>query len=479
MKKISRVKKAKIVEKLKTVILVVLSLSCLFFCYKSFETYREQALADNFWGGVSNTNDTTAYEKMTEETRADVFDLLTEPKFVLINQNQGRTILTGENDDFEELSSLVNEMICTAYALADEEITESGKKEWETALKTNSVYLRYPAERYPAYEAEVYQIKNMGFPKFLTDYAEALVVPSNDGSSTILFRNSDSGKIVKAKIVHDKTKNLMRILERNDGQSAKDYVFAAELNLDEETNGKAVLNPMILINTNKIKAKDIVADVPRLYKAGLNFAKSTEFVTDLINIFGYNPNTIRQYVNQENALIFVGENGNLNIHPDGKLEYKALGINEGIPLLTSGNDGVSAITFGVCDIIERVMKVSGVDADNGGVDIKFAKQPQHTLANKSTEFFFDYFVDGKKVLFGSDPAIYMAVEGGRLVELKMQVKNIKVLDSETSLEPVIEVIDKVLAENPNKKNIGESSIVYKYNKNGDKMHAEWMLLGER
>lgn len=476
MKKISRIKKAKIVEKLKTIILVVLSLSCLFFCYKSFEIYREQALADNFWGGVSPANDAKNYEKMTPETQADIFERLNRPTFALINQSQGRTILSDKSNDFEELSSAVNEMICTAYALPGEEITESGEKEWKTALKTNSVYLRYHAARYTAYETEFYQIKNMGFSRLLTDYAEVLVAPSNDTDSTILFRSSVSGKIVKAKVVHDKTKTLMQILGKNDKQSSKDYVFAAELNLDEETNGKAVLNPMILINTNKIKAKDIVADVPRLYKAGLNFTKSTEFATDLINIFGYNPNTIRQYVNQENALIFVGENGNLNIYPDGKIEYKALGINEGIPLLASGDDGVPAITFGVCDVIEKVMKVSGVDKVDGEFDIKFTKQPQQALANKRTEFFFDYFVDGKKVMFGPDPAIYMAVEGGRLVELKMQVKNIKVLDTENSLEPIIEAIDKALVENPNKKNIEESGIVYKYNKNGDKMHAEWMLL---
>ncbi|MBQ2931416.1 MAG: hypothetical protein IJE62_01030 [Clostridia bacterium] len=479
MKKISRIKKAKIAEKLKTIILVVLSLSCLFFCYRSFEIYREQALSDNFWGGTSTANDTTDYGKMTAETQTDVFDRLNEPTFALINQNQGRTVLSGASDDFETVAAVANEMICAAYALPREEITESGKKEWETALKTNSVYLRYSAERYPEYEAEIYKIKNMGFPKFFTEYSEVLVVPSSDKDTAILFRSSGSGKIVKAKIVDDKAKKLLQILEKNDKKNTKDYVFAAELNLDEEANGKAVLNSMILINTNKIKAKDIVAEVPRLYKAGLNFTKTTEFVTDLINIFGYNPNTIRQYVNQEKALIFVGENGNLNIYPDGKLEYKALGINEGIPLLATGSDGISAITFGVCDVIEKVMKVSGVDKDGSGFDIKFAKQPQQALVNKKTEFFFDYFVDGKKVLFEQEPAIYMAVEGGRLVELKMQVKNIKVLETETQIEALIEEIDKDFAENPGKKNIEETGIVYRYNKNGDKIHAEWKLSGER
>ncbi len=479
MKKISRVKKAKIVENAKTLILVGLSLSCLFFCYKIFQTYREQALADSFWGGISNSNESSAFETSAAENQKDILERLNEPAFVLINGNEGRTVISSKQDAFDELSSLANNMICTAYGMASEDITESEKKEWETALRTNSVYLRYSSKRYPAYETDFYQIKASEFWKALSHYSEVLIVPSKDGQSTVFFRNGDSEKILKAKGTWNGTKNLLNIMDKNAKQGTRDYVFAAELNLDEEVAGKAVLDSMIFINTDKIKAKDIVAYVPKLYKAGLNFTKSTEFVTDLINIFGYNPNTIRQYLSQENTLIFVGENGNLSIYPDGKLEYKALGINEGVPLLATGNTGTSAITLGLCDIIQKVMKVSGVDEKMAEFDIKFAKQPKDVVGNKRTEFLFDYFVDGKKVVFGEEPAIYMAVEGGRLVEIKMQVKNIKVFDSETELEPVIKEVDKVFSQNPGIKRIEESSIVYKYNKNGEKIYAAWKLLDER
>lgn len=479
MKKISRAQKVKIVENAKTLILVGLFLSCVFFCYKIFQTYREQAIADSLWGGLNASNEASAFETITAENQKDIFERLTEPAFVLINGNEGRTVISNKEDSFNELSLLANNMICTAYGLASEEITESEKKEWETALRTNSVYLRYSAKRYTAYETEFYQIKASEFWKALSHYSEVLIVPSKDGQTTAFFRNGDSEKILKAKCVYDGTKNLLDIMDKNARQDARSYAFAAELNLDEEVTGKAVLDSMIFINTDKIKSKDIVVDVPKLYKAGLNFTKSTEFVTDLINIFGYNPNTIRQYLSQEDALVFVGENGNLSIYPDGKIEYKALGINEGVPLLAAGNSGTSAITLGLCDIIQKVMKVSGVDEKFAEFDIKFAKQPKDASGNKRTEFFFDYFADGKRVVFGEEPAIYMAVEGGRLVEIKMQVKNIKELDSETALGTVIEEVDKAFSENPGIKKIEESSIVYKYNKNGEKIHAAWKLSDER
>ena len=234
--------------------------------------------------------------------------------------------------------------------------------------------------------------------------------------------------------------------------------------------------PMVLIPQREVIAQDILVSVPKIYKTGLNFTKTTEFTTGLINIFGYNPNTIREYANSEDALIFVGETGTLSVYPEGRIEYKALGSNEGVLLSAANTTKASAVSVGMYNLIEKILKVSGVNIDNKDFDIKFTKMPQNIKANEKREVFFDYFVDGKKVIISDRPSICAIIENGILTELKMEIKAIRKVEDKTLLPDLTDEID---AYRMGVKKIIGGNIVYKYNKGEDRTKATWNIQGER
>ena len=479
MKKISRIQKSKVIERVKTIVIVLLFFSCLFLSYQIFQTYRDQAAGDGLWGGINLSGESIGKEGGSNKNTVTLFNHLTEPSLILVNGVGGRSVIQALDKNFKVLSNISNSIVYDSYRLGSDRLSLESEDEWRTALKLNSVYMSYPANRSTWYESESYRIKNSGLSNILKNYSETLVVPAGERTVTIFFRDKVSRKVVKARLDTEEAQRVSDILNEYNAQNEKKYTFAFELNLDEQTSGKASLNSMLLINTEKLEASDIVADVPKVYKMGLNFTKTTEFATELINIFGYNPNTVRQYVSSEDALTFVGENGSLSVYPEGKIEYKALGPNEGIFLADAGQTGVSAANSGLWSIMERVIMASGVHLDGSDFDIKFTNMPGSMATNERAEICLDYFVDGKKVIFNSTPAVYAAIEDGVLVEFRMQVKDIKKLASETTLDSILTEIDRFCAANPENKIISSSSIIYRYNNNGEEIKAMWQTIGTR
>ncbi len=408
-----------------------------------------------------------------------LFKEFSKPELMIANTAQSRTKIDESSEAFEILADVATELIVAAYSPEAENFLETKPAEWQTALKANSIYLRYPSTHYFDVEAALYQGRlDKGFSA-QNNYDEVVMVPTGEDSFALFFRDRLRNQVAKKSQKSANAASVLKLLREYGMTKEKDFIFAYELNLDEENDGKAVLDSMLLINTKGVKAKSIVADIPKTYRAGLNFTRPTEFMTSLLKIFGYNPNTVRQYANSDNALIFVAETGSLSVYPDGRIEYKALGTNEGVALATSGQAQLQSVNSELCNIIEKIISLSGVGLENADFELKFTQMPQNVKFDQRTEINLDYFVDGKMVVFGADPAVYAVVENGRLVEIKMQVRDIKKLDNETTFENVFEEIDSFCETNSGCKTITAERIVYEYKKNGEEIRPQWQISGMR
>ncbi len=476
MKKLSRSQKNQLIERVKTVILVLLFLSCLYFGYLIFETYKEQAMIES---PVINTeNLQNAYNDDSTTDSLALFKKLSQPKMILINGIQSRSFLPGNDADFNEVADEINTNIFEGYKLGEENITKVGRGEWETALKANSVYVKYPATRYIRYESDFYGIENRVLEGYIKGYTEALVVPEKEMTATVFLRDSEQNTIAKIKFEKAEIKKVAEVINKYESDSKRNYAFACELNLDDEHGSGTILDSMICIPTTEIKKPNIRVDVPKRYKIGLDYTKTTEFTTDLANIFAYNPNTVRQYINSDDALVFVGETGNMSIYPDGRIEYKALGTKDGILLGSKGRTDVSGITEGIFNILKKVMIASGIDFEECNFDINFSNILHKADEDGKTELYFDYFVDGCRVSIKDEPSVITVVEDGVLTEFKMQVRNIERLETSTVVDNIFEDIDKYCAENPGERQITDSSLVYRFTDNGE-MHVQWEIKGEK
>ncbi len=478
MKKFGKAKKTKVVEWAKTLIIVLLFLSCIFFCSKIFETYREQTMGDGLWGQKNTINLSQTLTNTTKEEILNDFVKLSEPVEIIVSRGNGRAIIPYGSDEFNILSSSSAKLVRAGFVLTADEFLIAEADEWENALKNDSVYVKYPESRSVWFEAEIYQSVG-GICDVLKSYDELLLMAGYGDFTTVFFRDRQEEIIIKARIDSTETNTIMDVLKKYDSTQEKDCKFAWELNLDENNSGNAVLESMMVLPENETTARDIVTNITRVYKLGLNFTKSTEFVSGLINIFGYNPNTVRQYVSNDDSLIFVGETGSLSVHPEGKIEYKALDANEGVLLAPDGQLRPTTILSGLSSIIERIFDVSGIDKESRNFDIKFTKMPKNIEGASKFELCFDYFVDGKKLIFSDIPAIYAALENGVLVELKIEVRDIQGLENKSQLDSIFTAIDNFNMENPKIHSRIDVQSVYRCTENGEKIKATWQILSVR
>jgi len=213
--------------------------------------------------------------------------------------------------------------------------------------------------------------------------------------------------------------------------------------------------------------------VPRVYKTGLNFIKTTDFTMGLIEIFGYNQNTVRQYVNSEDVLIFVGETGTLSVYPEGYIEYRALGTNEGVALESQSGAGVYGATAGLINMIDRINAVSGVLPELNDGKLRIAALPVMDGQTSAIRVEFDYYVDDCRVNFLNSPAITAIINDGVLTELKMQIKTVKKTENDTHMTALLDEIDEFVGKNPQTKLIDYAKTTYKFSQSGDELSVEW------
>ncbi|MBR5613827.1 MAG: hypothetical protein IKW64_00805 [Clostridia bacterium] len=482
MKKLTRNERAKLIERTKTAVIVLLTLSCLFSGYYVFDIYRDQGGVGSFWWG---TNSAVSFVENASESVSNgalnTLLQLSEAETIMINRVENRDAISAENQAFSKAAELADAVIKETHLQPDTAFSgEVSVAEWQGAMKANSIYVRFGKDKSSSFEAGFYKIAASKLAESIPRYEELIILPDNAAKLlNVYIRNRKDAKTVKVRFETPLAKTVNEFIDEHGKISSKMYAFAYELNLDKLDAGQdaASLDSMFVLPVVSVSAYNVVADVPRAYKTGLNFTKTTDFTTGLINVFGYNPNTVRQYVNSDDALIFVGETGSLSVHPEGYIEYKALGTKDGVSLAAQTQTDVYTVTTGLINVLNKVYSLSGVIPEYCDSKLKFAEITQLSNAASGFKIGFDYFVDSRKVKFSEEPAILAVINDGVLTELKMQVKTVKKTDKVTETAEIFEAIDSYCKENPKVKRLTDGKLIYKFAGNGAEMSAEWEIQG--
>lgn len=482
MRKLTRSEKTKLIEKAKTLIIVLLLFLCFFLGYRILRLYKAQANVENaLWGGGGSGM--TDVMDSSSQYELSIMSELSQPEMIVLNSVQGRNLLEDKgNETFDKLAKLSNQIIGEFYRLKSDEVLGSSKEEWKNVLKSNSLYIRYPDERFLDFEKALYGIKDTGISDKIKSYTKVLIMPDNGEAEavTVFIEEQNGESVVKARLSTENAKSIIENIKKLPHSQKKEYVFAHELNLDREGDkDKTVLEPMLLIPAGDEKALGIEVTVPRLYRAGLNFTKATDLTVGLINIFGYNPNTIRQYVNSDDSIMFVGETGSLSLHPEGMIEYKALDAEDGVALGLADGEDFKNIIFNLCGMLEKVMRISGINTNNSDFTVKMTSIPESYQFSSKTEIGFDYFVEGKKLEFLDSYGIWAVIQKGNLIELKMQLKSIERQNKQSLMGDMLNAIDEFCIENVDCKKINHVYGIYKYEKGTTELKAEWKVEGAK
>ena len=458
MKKLNRSEKAKLVERVKTAVICVLFVCSLYFGYHIIGLYRDQTInSDSWWGAQSSA--VAEGDVLKDETAPQILQKLSAPQMIAVKFDDGRWVKNVTNSDFDTLAGEIDLLILDAYSRGAESTRKVGENEWIQILGENSVYAQYSYNRSPVYEHVLFDGKNQEIKNNIGVYNSVAVLEDN-----IFFKCLKTGNVVQV--------NLSRPINLEGVEkSGSEGKFAFELDLNEP-DGSAVVNRDVLLPINPIQPRELGISVPRVYTAGLNYTRVTEFTSGIINIFGYNPNTIRQYVGDDGSLIFVGETGTLSMSPGGILGYKALGKTEGINLSSSQNGQKGAVIYNLYGIVERILAKSGLDAENRNFDLILTQLPSSIDVDTTLTYRMDYFVDGIRVEHSDGAGVYALVENGILTDFRINIKDIDLTDSQNEMESVFAALEKTTTI----QKVTAVTPLYKMDDRG--AYAVWSVKGE-
>lgn len=487
MRELTRGEKSKIRERAKTFLIVLLLLCCIFFAYNIYEIYGYRLNLTPVGGEGLFGGDTASVNNVTELT-----DKILQPEMILVNEAGRHRLIESSNDSFSVAADAVSSLISSVNKNGTQiTFSEVDEKVWRSFLKAGSLYLKYPVVWSNSIAGELDETRDKAAEAKLGAYEEVLAVPDTGGEETLLLLpNITNGKIIKIAVQGTETDALAEIIKKESTGKNQNVIFAYELNFDKgsavknEADVTVPLEPMIVIPTVTEKTADIIVDVPKLYKMSLeDITKLSSFTNGLINVFGYNINTVRQYVSHNGAFIFVGETGSLSIYPQGYIEYKSLDADSGVQLaaLEGADLTLYAEINGVKSFIEKILQLSGL-SENGAAELRLTNNIKEIKSDTGAESLvigFDYFVDGKKVKFSEGCAIEAVVDGGMLVEYKMQLRDIVKSGDKTDVQPFFEAMSDFNKKNEGITRIKSGKLVYSFDENGKEATAEWEIQGER
>lgn len=482
-RKMKRSERAAVYEKIKTAIICLLCAGCVYFTYKVVDLqYKPLSTGSSFWNSSNQNAQSTGGDTSAENTLVSFLEY-SKPELIMINRGENRGVLNSDKDGYAKTIDFINKAMQSTHSSAASVSRVSREAVWKGLLRSNSIYVRFPCARPTAFSAQFFRAKDSAFARNAETYSQALLVPDSTSGKVCVFIPPDDGDDEILKITTENfAETLSEIINSLEYIDKKEYAYACELNLDKTANSDgAVLDPMLVIPLDKIYSKTVKADVPWEYKQGMSFTQTTEFTMRLLNVFQYNPNTIRQYADKDGALMFVSGKGTIGVHPDGMIEYKALDETEGLALTASGQnkaDDFYAPVSELMDILNKITEGCGAKGESTAGELKFSEIPLQKGDSREMKVCFDYFVDGVRVQLPDGYAVEAVIKNGTLMQLKVWIKTFEKTDNDYEDRAVVDAIDEYCAAVQSVKRISRAELQYKFAEDGAEINADWNIKGE-
>lgn len=472
----ARNQKRKMIERGKTVLIVLLCACSVFFLVRIVDLYGgDDEKQDALWGNMTAQNN----DVNNRESVISSFRKMSEPQMITVGYGSGKYMLSYSEEDYGVLNGIAEDIIRALHLSGEEKLKKVDTDQWNRAFGERFVYIKYPCARSTEFEKQVLSLGDGAFSDAVSEYSDLTVVVDEIGQNTkVLVRNLDTEEVFSVS-VDGEFGRINEIIKRIEVSGKNNYVFAYEFNSDKNDQNDSLTAPMFIMPIGDVRENTVISKVPQIYREGIDFTNTTEFTVNLLNVFGFNPNTIRQYSDSDGKLIYVGEKGTLRVSPNGQIEYKALTENDGITVISSDSsvsDGYSVVA-GIISLNQNVLKVSGIGNEKNNASLKFTEFP-HMQDLTEVKVVMDYFVDNCHVVIGTTPAVEAIIKNGIITEYRITVKAIERTSKEESCGDILSAIDVFGQNNTELSEINEGVLVYKINKDDVETPAVWNIKGE-
>lgn len=476
MKKITRSQKKMLIEKGKTILIIALCVCCVHFMLRIIDLYRVQSDENGILWGDDGSGDLNVTDS---ESVVSSFWNMSNPQMVMVEHEKRNYLMNPSGEDYAAMNEIIKSAIRDGHLQKRSSFEEKTEADWVNGRYGTSVYVKFSCVHSAYFEAGALSVNESGMVPNASDYSELILLANgNRNELDLLIREEVSGRIysVPTRISAVKFKELIKKTV-NSGKTS--HVFASELNLDKAVEGRVSLDSLFLIPIGNPYINNVISRTPKSFTEGIDFTKTSEFSVNLINAFGYNYNTIRQYSDDDGRLIYVGETGTIAVGSDGQIEYKALTDDDGIQFIENDStNSAYSIVDEIASLNKSILRISGVGNEKNNSVLRFSEFP--SAGNLSeVKIVMDYYVDNCKVEFGAVPAVEAVVKNGILVEYRIKVKSIERMESAVPCEDILKAIDAFCGANPNIKRITDGELVYPISADEQVTSAVWKLEGEK
>ncbi len=458
-------------EKFKSFVLIVLVILNLILGSQVLST--KKLWSDdgyNFFISLSNFKLSDIWDRITNSFKNNTLNEshLDAPELIIVNTGDQTTrrSFNASDDEFMNLSEISSAFLNDAFS-GKKQYDKVSTDEFYTALTAKSVYLRYPTE----YDSSLFSYLLGTGDTAVADQISSIrnIVISTNGY--IYIEDSESRDIFRYKSLLD-TENLTLAIDEcaeNITGNAPVINYAFDLGFDKAfATQKTVLSPMIPIYSESFSVETVYSENPLKSSGGINEAT----VSEILPLFGMNPNSLRRYTEVDGTLVFVENSSTLKISESGYLEYKATTKEDGVSLRKNTSSKYD-IVASLGSFVDNINLASGSNATIKISSKLTAKELDSGIFSVS----LDYIVNGIPVVFKSnDVAISMTVTDGRITEYRQHLMEFKKSGENSEVQNYITALDEAIVKFENQINgieISGMDIAYETDGTFGELFPEW------
>ncbi len=403
------------------------------------------------------------------------------PYKIIVNLGEYNTVFyegSGEFDKFKSIYNVIFETILSGSG--DFRRTTVDSDEWFNVLgaKEKYFFVNYNISCNTKTVGQIMGIKDSPLASSTPRFKELIIIPGDNVSSdiTVYIKSVKDKTINKYFIRHDKLK-LLAFLEDIDLNTVQKYFFSFEKDLDKKKNNKTVINSEVLIPLSKI-------DFPIIRSYTTFKPENNQILEEIINVFGYSINTLRQYKEKDNTVVYVENNSTLKVAPEGIVEYRAVEQGKGLRLYNNQMPGEKNIFYLYESLVMAIDLMEKTGALNKNLHIT-----SDILENSDKpgvyRFTFGYFINGIPVLIKMDDnivrhAVEIEITNGTLNYYKEYKKSYDTKQMVQIDIPLLQALDGYLSKLDVENDINVKDIFLGYVDNGSKTlkNPHWNILLE-
>lgn len=454
------------IEKLKSIILFILVITSITLTANKWYSDNLWSFDHDLFSSAKNAPDS---KKNTEYRFDSTREILMTPKEIIINN---------ENTHIRYIKTSVNyDLMCGDIDSLFDEVSDSTKIstatywEWTEKLKKKSCYFSYFEQLNAIHFFDNINAKQA---EFLGNIKEVIILPENDSSekqSIVYVKPASENNIKKLTIKNTPDHILYQIKKAQSSDESVNYAF--ELKSGEVAGYKKWLYADIpsntVIQTDEKRSK--ILNEKNLFS---NISSDDLISSDIVAKFGYNPSTIRKYIESDNSLVLVENYGTIKLHTSGLLEFKAVDAKSGISI----DKNSPGETFMQClDFIDDVTECLDL-----GKKTYFEIISQFNNVNSNTfTVDIDYKIDGAKIIFpediyGMNHSISVSVVDGKITRYRQICKNFSFDSDYVTLPDCVDELNDYFVNKHNEKLIINDVFVgYIFDKNTFKWYPIWCV----